>query len=128
VTCSKGTYVRSLARDIAGKLNVCGYVSKLERLQVGFFIMKNTISLDKLKNIFKFSVSDDLLLRLRDVLHFITEIKLNSFDVEKIRNGQFIDYSCDFLQEYSVVKIIFDDILIALARFENNSLKPINVF
>lgn len=48
--CSKGTYVRSLARDIALKLGCCGYVGSLERLEVGQFTKENKISLEKLKN------------------------------------------------------------------------------
>ncbi len=46
VCCSKGTYIRSLARDISKMLTVCGYVSKLTRLQVGKFLYANAISLD----------------------------------------------------------------------------------
>lgn len=47
--CSKGTYVRSLAREICQKLEVCGYVSKLTRLEVGNFKYEKRISLDALK-------------------------------------------------------------------------------
>jgi tRNA pseudouridine55 synthase len=49
VECSKGTYVRSLAREICLQLGVCGYVSSLQRLEVGFFLHHKTISLDELK-------------------------------------------------------------------------------
>ena len=49
ITCSKGTYVRSLARDICKKVGVCGYVSKLTRLCVGSFSYEKRISLDALK-------------------------------------------------------------------------------
>jgi len=50
VECGKGTYVRSLARDVCKNLGVCGYVSKLVRLQVGEFLYEKTISLDDLKS------------------------------------------------------------------------------
>lgn len=49
IECSKGTYVRSLARDICKKTNCCGYVSVLTRLQVGKFLYEKRISLDALK-------------------------------------------------------------------------------
>ncbi len=48
--CSKGTYIRTLAHDISQKLGVCGYVSYLERLEVGDFSQHNKITLEKLKN------------------------------------------------------------------------------
>lgn len=47
--CGKGTYVRSLARDLCKRVGVCGYVSKLTRLQVGDFLYEKTIQLDALK-------------------------------------------------------------------------------
>ncbi len=69
ITCSKGTYVRSLARDICRKLEVCGYVSKLTRLQVGKFIYQKRISLDALKSITTYGgrFLDGSLLSLQDV-------------------------------------------------------------
>ncbi len=50
VECGKGTYVRSISRDICKSLGVCGYVSKLVRLQVGELVYEKTISLDELKS------------------------------------------------------------------------------
>jgi len=49
VECSKGTYIRSLARDIALQAGVCGYVCVLIRKKVGKFLYDKTISLDLLK-------------------------------------------------------------------------------
>jgi tRNA pseudouridine55 synthase len=37
IICSKGTYVRSLARDIASKMGTCAYVSGLRRTRIGGF-------------------------------------------------------------------------------------------
>ncbi len=70
VACSKGTYIRSLARDIAKKLQVCGFVSKLTRLEVGQFRYENKISLETLKNAVKFNgtLLDGSLLLLQDAL------------------------------------------------------------
>jgi tRNA pseudouridine55 synthase len=68
VACSKGTYVRTLARDIATKLGVCGFVSQLTRLEVGDFIYENKISLERLKNMVNFNEKflDGSLLLLQD--------------------------------------------------------------
>jgi len=49
VLCSKGTYIRSLARDICEKLDICGHVSDLVRIKVGNFSINQAISLDELK-------------------------------------------------------------------------------
>tara|TARA_Y100000389_G_scaffold204911_1_gene260711 strand:+ start:1332 stop:1997 length:666 start_codon:yes stop_codon:yes gene_type:complete len=49
VSCSKGTYIRTISRNICELLGVCGYVCKLTRIRVGNFHLKSTISLDLLK-------------------------------------------------------------------------------
>ena len=69
IECSKGTYVRSLARDICKKNNICGYVSDLQRKNVGKFSIDKTISLDELKNIINFGESnkDGSLLALHEM-------------------------------------------------------------
>jgi tRNA pseudouridine55 synthase len=69
IECSKGTYVRTFARDLCSKLGVCGYVSKLTRLQVGKFIYQKRISLDDLKmsSIYGGRFFDGSLLSMQDV-------------------------------------------------------------
>ena len=41
ISCSKGTYVRSLARDIAARLETCAHVSRLRRVRIGGFSVEN---------------------------------------------------------------------------------------
>jgi tRNA pseudouridine55 synthase len=47
VTASRGTYVRSLARDIANTLGTCGYLSALHRLYIGSFSVEKAITVDE---------------------------------------------------------------------------------
>ena len=46
VTCSRGTYVRSLARDIAARLGTCAHVAALRRTRVGSFGVEEAVSPD----------------------------------------------------------------------------------
>ncbi|WP_371396352.1 tRNA pseudouridine(55) synthase TruB [Fretibacter rubidus] len=48
VICGKGTYVRSLARDISAALGTCGHVTHLRRTRVGPFTLDNAVSLEAL--------------------------------------------------------------------------------
>ena len=50
MNCGKGTYIRSLARDIAYSLNTEGYVTKLIRTQVGLFNKENSINVKDFKD------------------------------------------------------------------------------
>lgn len=48
VSCSKGTYIRSLARDISHSLGTCGYLAALRRTGVGPFVLEQAVFADKL--------------------------------------------------------------------------------
>ena len=49
VTCSKGTYIRSLAHDIGQRLGCGGYLSALNRLRVGTLRLENALSLEEVR-------------------------------------------------------------------------------
>ncbi len=46
--CSKGTYVRQLAEDVARDLNCVGYISEIQRLSVGPFDISQALSLSQI--------------------------------------------------------------------------------
>lgn len=48
VSCSKGTYIRSLCEDIAKKIGTVGYMKELQRTQVGIFKIEDSISVENL--------------------------------------------------------------------------------
>ncbi len=50
VECGKGTYIRSLARDIGQKLGAGAYLEKLTRTRIGEFDIKNSVKLDNLNS------------------------------------------------------------------------------
>ena len=51
VKCAKGTYIRSLARDIADKLGTFGYLDTLSRVSLGPYNKDNSIKVDEFKNV-----------------------------------------------------------------------------
>ena len=50
VTCSTGTYIRSLARDIGRSLKTCAYLKSLTRTRIGDFDHTNSLSFKAIKN------------------------------------------------------------------------------
>ncbi|MBD5636253.1 MAG: tRNA pseudouridine(55) synthase TruB [Clostridia bacterium] len=48
IVCGSGTYIRALARDLAGKLKTYAYMSKLERTASGVFTIESAVTLEKL--------------------------------------------------------------------------------
>ena len=59
ITCSKGTYIRTLCHDIGQKLGTGAYMSALERIRVGDFYLKDSFKIDELKD--QVSLKDKLL-------------------------------------------------------------------
>ena len=51
VVCGKGTYIRSIARDMAAALGTCGHVTMLRRTRVGPFTLEHAFSLDALEQL-----------------------------------------------------------------------------
>ena len=49
MSCSKGTYIRSLCEDIAIKLGTIGYMKELNRTKVGRFEIQNSITIEELE-------------------------------------------------------------------------------
>ena len=83
VSCSKGTYIRSLCEDIAEKLNTVGYMKNLERLQVGEFNIEKSVLIDDVntENIEKY------LYTLEDILKDTPNLNLNPKKLNLFLNG-----------------------------------------
>ena len=87
---SKGTYIRSLARDIAYALGTVGHVTYLRRIKAGPFIETQAISLDSLNEIGKGAPLEDHLLPLEVGLDGIPALILNPESAQAVRQGRII--------------------------------------
>ncbi|AJP73291.1 tRNA pseudouridine(55) synthase TruB [Sphingomonas hengshuiensis] len=85
---SKGTYIRSLARDIALALGTVGHVTMLRRTKAGPFTLDSAISLDKLHEAGKARTLEDILLPLRAGLDDIPALSLTPDQAGLLRRGQ----------------------------------------
>ena len=85
---SKGTYIRSLARDIARALGTVGHVTYLRRVKAGPFLEKQAISLDKLEEIGRGAPLQDLLLPLEAGLDDIPALELDPVSAQAVRQGR----------------------------------------
>ena len=87
VKCSKGTYVRTLAVDIAQKLGSLCYVKELRRIKSGFFSIDRSITLEKLVEIVDTSELDGNLFPLESPLDDIPALALEKDYVSRLQNG-----------------------------------------
>ena len=85
---SKGTYIRSLSRDIARALGTVGHVTMLRRTKAGPFTLAQAISLDILFEKSKARALEDISLPIRTALDDIPALALTPEQAELIHHGQ----------------------------------------
>lgn len=88
VRVSKGTYIRSLARDIARALGTVGHVTMLRRLKAGPFGIDQAISLDKLNEVGQGAALEHILLPLEAGLVDIPALSLDPEQARAVRQGR----------------------------------------
>ena len=87
-TVSKGTYIRSLARDIARALGTVGHVTMLRRTKAGPFTLEPAISLDKLSELAKARQLEQALLPLTAGLDDIPALSVTPDQARALRQGR----------------------------------------
>jgi tRNA pseudouridine55 synthase len=92
VDCGKGTYVRSLARDLGRALGCLGHVTALRRIRVGAFSENHMISLEKLEEMSHKPPGDNAMERalvpIATVLDGIPALALMGEEGKRLRQGQ----------------------------------------
>ena len=88
VACGKGTYIRSLARDLAVALGTVGHVSRLRRLSVGPFDESDAISLAFLEKLEHSSAAFEHLKPVTSALDDIPALPVSAGEAAKLRHGQ----------------------------------------
>jgi tRNA pseudouridine55 synthase len=123
--CGKGTYVRSLARDLGEVLGTCAYVARLRRLRVGRFDEGLAISLDKLEELRHSAPPEELLLPVETALDDIPALAITGAEAGRLKNGQAIRVPS---KRQGLVRIMTDDTLVAVGEIEGGEVRPLRIF
>jgi len=122
---SKGTYIRSLARDIARALGTCGHVTYLRRTKAGPFLQNQSISLDKLNEIGSGAPLQDLTLPLEAGLDDIPALKLDLESAQAVRQGRVLS---GMPQPSGLYCATLDTVPVALMEIEDGTAKVVRGF
>ncbi|WP_300536185.1 tRNA pseudouridine(55) synthase TruB [Sphingosinicella sp.] len=120
VSCSKGTYVRSLARDIAEALGTVGYVVMLRRTKAGPFGLEGAISLDKLGELAMEQRLIAALLPLTAGLDDIPALAVNPGEAARLKSGQTL---AGRPEPDGLVVAMLGEVPVALARVEAGTVR-----
>ncbi len=123
-TCSKGTYIRSLGRDIASATGCLGYVSSLRRLSSGCFLESMMISLETFEEMV-YKAQPFGVHAVDVVLDDIPAIELSPYALMKVTHGNSV--SVPHLPD-GRIRVKHGNRLIALCDISQGLLKPMRVF
>jgi len=115
VTCSTGTYMRSLARDLGEKTGSCAMLNYLKRTKIGKFTLDNAAKAADIKEL------KNHLIPIKDALYEIPPVELNAKQAEMVRNGNVIKH--DTCAEKGIIKLMHEDKVIAIGSVWGGIIK-----
>ena len=85
ISCSKGTYIRTVCEDVAKRLNTIGYMKELKRIQVGDFNIKKSYLLKEIKQ--SSQNIENLLITTEEMFKNKDSIELTDKELQLFLNG-----------------------------------------
>ena len=128
VSCGKGTYIRSLGRDLARALGTVGHLSALRRTVAGPFREEAAISLPKLEALGHIPALLGVLAPVATALDDIPALALTEAQADRLRQGQPVLLTRDAPPSGVLLRAESGSRLVALVRSDGVSLKPVRVF
>ena len=136
VECGKGTYVRSIVRDLAAALGAEAHVSALRRTRVGPFGEDRAILLENLEDMSHKAALPEVLLPVETALDDIPALAVTAEDAFRLAQGRPIvlvprqveNLKARLTGGSRLVSAMDGDRLVALAEMRAGKLNPVRVF
>lgn len=116
VSCSKGTYIRTLCEKIAEELGTIGYMKELKRIQVGEFNIKDSITIEELENQ---EIVSNKFITIEKYFSNYENIVLNERKFQLFLNGVQLTYEL----KDGIYKIYKENEFIGIGTVKNKLLK-----
>ena len=121
VSCSKGTYIRTLGEDIAKKIGTKGYLTNLERIRVGNIKKIDSFSVEQIEEL-PLEERKKILKPVYQLLEF-PKIELNNTDTRNILNGQNLDIAI----EAGEILLFYEKTFIGIGISDGEIIKPVRL-
>ncbi len=117
ITCSKGTYIRTLCEDIGNKLGCGAHMSYLVRTKVSEFNLKDTITLEEVQDLTQKNTLNNNVLPIVTVFNEIPKYVITDNNEQNaFLNGGQIILKDEKLEKYSIIGIYLQDKFIGLGK------------
>jgi tRNA pseudouridine55 synthase len=134
VVCGKGTYIRSLARDLSHALGTVGHISVLRRTACGPFTEGNSISLETLEELGQGPGPRTYLLPVETALDDIPALALTAAEARRLQCGNPVPLRHATAGtpeaipgEGTLCRAMDGGRMVALARIEHGDIRPVRV-
>lgn len=117
VSCSKGTYIRTLCEDIAKRLGTIGYMKELTRTRVDEFKLENAVTIDQIKE--NSLIVNEKIISIESIFKDKPQINLNNRKKELFLNG----VRLTFEKPNDIYRIYNNNEFIGLGTIKDNLLK-----
>lgn len=120
IDCGKGTYIRSIARDLGKTLGVGGYVTTLHRDRIGDFTVADSVTLE--------ATREGAMAAVRPMVFALTGMPrrpTTDDEIRRIRFGQVIHVKHTDVEELAVTNSLVE--LVAIGQVTAGAFKPIKV-
>lgn len=126
--CSRGTYVRTLCRNIAEKLGSAGHMSFLLRTAVGPFLLRNAVTFEELAQYAETGSITKALLPLDTALQNLQALTVDDSQAKRLRNG--LAVTPGLKTSDGQLFRVYDSLqaLLAIAAADKERIKPLKVF
>lgn len=129
VTCSKGTYIRTLCVDIGKELGYPSHMSFLERTESDTFSLSDTVTFSELENALEQNTLDTFVLPIERGLQHLPSLNVSTEMKHKVLQGQKLPIPSESLAEPFVM--MHKNKLLAIYEYHKqnrNEIKPVRVF
>ncbi|HUV49458.1 MAG TPA: tRNA pseudouridine(55) synthase TruB [Anaerolineae bacterium] len=128
VSCSAGTYIRTLCADIGAALGCGGCLEELRRIESSGFTISQALTLPEMEDLHLSHKLSDRLISMSDVLQYMPRHIADNLLTDKLKHGSIITRQDIILQQTDIyedfIKIMdTDDNLIAILNLEKDSDK-----
>ena len=117
VSCSAGTYIRTLAEDIGKKLNVGAHLAELRRTRAGKFHLSQAVTLEKLEEIVGENKLDEILVSPNEAVSHLAEVKLSAGETAKIMNGVKLEKDLTASKDGDFLRLTTGETLLAIGIY-----------
>jgi len=127
VTCSKGTYVRTLCVDIGKKLGFPAHMSFLQRIESDSFHLKETVTLAEVEEAIERGDEEHLLEPIEKALPNLDTLHVDHKTKQKVLHGQKLPRNSQSFNTEEVI-VLYEKKLLAIYKVLKDDLNPVRVF